>query len=110
LQGMTTPTVGIGVHVRNLSYEKSVSVVYTTDGWKSQREAALKFQACEQFGAGYVTCPNAYGVEYWQVTLVCPTGTEEVQYAIKFKCAQGEFWDNNWGANYTARAAFHGMS
>uniref|UniRef100_A0A8C0RHD2 CBM21 domain-containing protein n=1 Tax=Canis lupus familiaris TaxID=9615 RepID=A0A8C0RHD2_CANLF len=49
------------------------------------------------------------GAERFHFSLSLPPGLQPeagdaaVHFAVRFRCAQGEYWDNNAGANYTLR-------
>lgn len=77
--------------LRNLSYAKTVRIVYTENNWSTTREAFASYQA---------TLPS--GVELWQFSL--PTAAvinqAQVQMAFQYSWSGGSAWDNNYGRNY----------
>ena len=77
--------------LRNLSYAKTVRIVYTENNWATSREAYASYQA---------TLPS--GIELWQFSL--PTAAviqqSQVQMAFQYTWATGSAWDNNYGRNY----------
>lgn len=77
--------------IRNLSYAKTVRIVYTENNWATTREAFARYQA---------TLPS--GIELWQFGL--PTAAvidpSRVQIAFHYTWATGSAWDNNYGRNY----------
>jgi hypothetical protein len=75
------------VEVKNLAYTKQVALVYSFgDGvW---REAA----------AGYAG-PAAGGAETWAFSVTATYGAT-VRFALRYRVAGQEYWDNNGGADY----------
>ncbi len=78
--------VGV-VEVKNLAYEKQVTLVYTTDGVQWSETAA-----------GY-SAPAANGYESWTFTQDVPTGAE-ARFALRYTAAGQTSWDNNGGGDY----------
>lgn len=76
------------IEVKNLAYEKQVAVVYriSVGEW---REAS----------AGY-SGPSANGYERWTFTVQPVTYGATIQFAVRYRVAGQEFWDNNGGADY----------
>jgi hypothetical protein len=74
------------VEVKNLAYAKQVALVYSFDG--TWREAAASY-------AG----PGGGGAETWGFSVDVPYGAT-VQFALRYRVAGQEFWDNNGGADY----------
>lgn len=94
-------SIELTIDVRNLSYHKAVSVLYSTDGWASAKVAAATF------GGGYrgatgaiVPAPNRFGVEPWSVTITEQGEPRTVEFAVKFATERESVWDNNDGLNY----------
>jgi hypothetical protein len=85
------PKIRIIVKLQNLAYRKQVWVVATADRWETEHQCRA---------LSYVTGPNKYGVEIWEIELEFATGTQDVEYAIKYECKEGVFWDNNCNRNY----------
>lgn len=80
--------------VKNYAYEKEVAVRYTTDGWKTYKEAELKYDSVADDGN-----------EIWSTTLNLPEGTisgDKFEYAIRYTVNGNTYWDNNFGRNYNA--------
>lgn len=76
------------VEVKNLAYAKEVAVVYSLNGG-TWREAF----------AGYSgALPN--NVERWSFKVPSVTYGPTVQFAVRYRVAGQEFWDNNGGADY----------
>jgi hypothetical protein len=83
--------VGV-VEVKNLAYEKQVTLVYTTDGAQWHETAAA------------YTAPAASGHESWTFTQDVPPGTE-TRFALRYTAAGQTAWDNNGGGDYRVGGA-----
>ncbi len=93
----------ISADIRNLNPTKTVTVVYTTNNWSTTETAPLRFNQTITVGAQqYLTSPNRFGIERWSVNIDIPTAVNSVQYALVYKVNGAEYWDNNFGKNYTA--------
>ena len=84
------------IRVTNLCYAKEVTVRFTLDQWASYRDV----------WADYV-CANMDGkTEQFSFRMALPMELEvdlEIEFAIRYRAAQQEFWDNNFGTNYHIR-------
>jgi len=95
------------VDVRNLNPSKQVTLVYTTDNWRTAKKASLGYVQWYTVGARqWLTSPNSYGMERWGTNLSIPASVNAVQYAVVYKVNGIEYWDNNFGKNYTATKNF----
>ena len=74
--------------VKNLAYEKQVAIVYSLNSGE-WREAF----------AGYKG-PSANGFERWTFKVQPVTYGPTIQFAVRYRVAGQEFWDNNGGADY----------
>lgn len=83
--------VTIYATLRNIAFVKDVKVVYTTNNWATNATASLFFFA-------NASPNNAY--EDWNGVFEVPRGAT-VKYALVYKVNGVEYWDNNYGANYT---------
>jgi hypothetical protein len=81
----------VDVLVRNVAYEKEVSVVYSTDAWET-------VQSTEGQYADGVTLDG--GAERWRVHVDLPADAEGVDYAVSATQAGAEAWDNSFGRNF----------
>ena len=89
------------VDVRNIAYSKKVSIVYTTDNWATYATVDASFMATYQTGySSYIVFPNVYNVERWKFEV--PVTASQVKYAVSYTVNGVTYWDNNYGANYTA--------
>lgn len=82
------------VLVRNLSFEKSVSVRITFDSWRSFRD----------FPGLYLN--NIYGcpdIDTFSFSVLLPEVLEpfcSTEFCIQYQTQDQIFWDNNYGKNY----------
>ena len=81
--------------VKNLAYEKDVTVVYTINGWR------YRPQTCGLFYSH--TLENGY--EVWSA--LCRSSgqnanvnPEEVEFAVVAHMGGTSYWDNNYGQNH----------
>lgn len=84
--------VSIGSYVRNLGYNKEVILVYSTNNWATSATKRLEFQSPN-------TNPNK-DYESWGAYFSIPKAAQ-IQYAFVYKVNGAEYWDNNFGKNYT---------
>ncbi|KAM6123601.1 protein phosphatase 1 regulatory subunit 3E-like [Phoenicopterus ruber ruber] len=86
------------VRVLNLAYEKAVSVRYTLNRWAS----------CAEVPAAYQPAGPADGLTD-RFTFLLPLGAAAaaaeatLEFAVRYRVAGAEYWDNNEGANYRLR-------
>ncbi|NWW55094.1 PPR3E phosphatase, partial [Pedionomus torquatus] len=82
------------VRVLNLAYEKAVSVRYTLDRWAS----------CAEVPAAYQPAGPPDGLTD-RFAFLLPLGPAEptLEFAVRYRVAGAEYWDNNDGANYRLR-------
>jgi hypothetical protein len=103
-----TPNFTIYVDVRNIAYAKNVSVVYSTDGWKTVQTVPLSFDSL--FAINNVTFlvnPNRFGIERWNALIVTAPSTQKyVQFAVSYTVNGQTYWDNNFGKNYQLQSAY----
>ncbi|KAF8373521.1 hypothetical protein PRIPAC_79950 [Pristionchus pacificus] len=88
--GMTfTATVA----VYNFSYDKQVFVRYSLDGWRSHIEIQAR----------YIRSHPQNNTDIFIFSLFLPRSMPvgaKCEFALRYKCGQREFWDNNEGSNY----------
>lgn len=97
----------VTVDIRNLAPRKEVGVVYTTDGWETQSYVSLAFK--EYWTNGplfFIQSPNRFDIERWQAYEKLIPTANTVEYAIVYKVNGQEYWDNNYGKNYTVSRKF----
>ncbi|GFG37628.1 hypothetical protein Cfor_03885 [Coptotermes formosanus] len=80
------------VRVRNLDFHKSVHVRYTLDGWKTfaDLQATYVANSCDGFSDKFSFTLYAHTLQVGQ----------RLEFAIRFHCRGGQYWDSNRGANY----------
>lgn len=94
----------ISARVADIDPDKQVAMVYTTDGWQTSHWLDVgagenQWHWVEDYGADY---------ERWQVDVNLPGSFSAFQYAIVYRhgvvngATTYEFWDNNFGGNYSA--------
>ncbi|NWX62735.1 PPR3D phosphatase, partial [Promerops cafer] len=86
------------VRVLNLAYEKVVSVRYTLNGWVSCAEAAATYQPPGP--ADGITDRFAFLLPLGAAAAAAETTLE---FAVRYRVAGAEYWDNNEGKNYRLR-------
>ena len=85
--------------MKNLSPQKRVFVIYTTDGWKTSDKIQARYQSYQYYGYSSVKSPNDQGVEFW--TFNAQVGpVDQVEFAVVYEVEFEKIWDNNWGQNY----------
>ncbi|XP_020645469.3 protein phosphatase 1 regulatory subunit 3G [Pogona vitticeps] len=103
LAGVPTDVRGV-VRVLSCPGPKEVTVRYTFNEWLSFLDSPA-IPLPPPLPDAYVadsSCP----MERYQFSLCLPPGLQEgtaVHFAICYRNQQGEYWDNNGGANYTLR-------
>ncbi len=101
-------SINVTVDVRNLAPEKEVGVVYTTDGWQTQDYFSLTYRAFWNNGPLFlVQSPNNFGVERWTGNVQVDKAANTVEFAVVYKVNGQEYWDNNYGKNYTVAKRFY---
>ena len=96
-----TSFFSVVVDVRNIGYSKNVTMVYTTDNWKTTKTAALSFAQYYAIGDGVsLVNPNRFGIERWTNYMNVDSTVKTIQLAISYKVNGVEYWDNNYGKNY----------
>lgn len=80
------------VQVHNLSYEKSVCVRCTFDGWRSYEDTYCEYAFPAQLN----------GSDLFRFSVLIPRNrvVQRVEFCLRFCCDRQEFWDNNGNKNY----------
>lgn len=81
--------------VLDLAYEKRVSVRWSADGWRSQREAPAAY-------AGPAPAPPPRA-DRFAFRLPAPPIGGALLFALRYRVTGHEFWDNNGGRDYALR-------
>lgn len=113
------------VKVRNVSYDKVVFVRCTDDGWTTNRDTACMYvrnNNCNSGGGGNgfgggggaaiggppsAANPSPAVYDTFSFRLPLPVHASTVEFAVCYRTADFECWDNNEGANY--RLSFDGQ-
>ena len=80
------------VKVKNIAFEKVVTVRVTFDDWKSHLDVQ-----CQYVNSAY----EIGNFDTFQFNLDVPSDCYNVQFCINYKCGHDEFWDSNDGLNYS---------
>ena len=84
------------IRVTNLSYMKEVTVRFTLNGWQTYRDIWADFMS---------TCSDGK-TEQFSFRISLPHDFEEnrhMEFAIRYRVSNQEFWDNNNRNNYHVR-------
>ena len=76
----------VSVYVKNLAYDKKVTVYYTTDNWATTQSKDLSYYKTKEDG-----------LEIWDADL---TITEDTQYYFTYTVNGQTYRDDNWGRFY----------
>ncbi|XP_053319057.1 protein phosphatase 1 regulatory subunit 3C-like [Spea bombifrons] len=87
------------VRVRNLGYEKRVTLRVSYDKWNSHFDLPCSYLHDPHGGAT---------TDSFSFRLPLPLGTEQAEFCLCFWCQGQEFWDNNHGTNYALHKAAEG--
>lgn len=87
--GLTRQKFTVFAGVQNLAYEKTIGLVYTTDGWKDYRNIYAKYLRTLRSG-----------LEVWKFELDIHH-VSSIDFALFYKVNESEYWDNNFSRNYT---------
>ncbi|WP_299219448.1 carbohydrate-binding protein [uncultured Aquimarina sp.] len=87
---------------RNYGAPATVEVVYTTDGWVTKNTVPLAYQRYFRVGyAHYIMSPNQFDVDVYDTSIRVAEDVQSIDFAIVYKIDGQEYWDNNYGSNYT---------
>ncbi|XP_030058514.1 protein phosphatase 1 regulatory subunit 3E-like [Microcaecilia unicolor] len=106
LEALRTDGFGLSglVRVLNLSYEKAVAVRYSLDHWLTCAEAAAYYQPP---GSSCSSSAECSATDLFSFRLVAPVLLERggmLEFAVRYRVAGAEYWDNNNGGNYKVRS------
>ncbi len=92
----------VTVDVRNLAPNKEVGVLYTTDGWKTEAYFTLNYNVFWDNGPLFsIQSPNQFDIERWSGSVSFDKSIHNVAYVVVYKVNGQEYWDSNYGQNYT---------
>ncbi|WP_109301543.1 carbohydrate-binding protein [Aquimarina sp. AU474] len=87
---------------RNYGAPGAVEVVYTTDGWATTTRKTLSYQRYFRVGyAHYIQSPNQFDIDKWETSVQVDSEVNTIEYAVVYTTNGQEYWDNNYGENYT---------
>ena len=77
--------------LKDISFNKTVDIVYTDDNWATVKTAAATY--IEDYSTG---------VEMWSFAFPVELNADDndIEFAVRYIHDQGEDWDNNFGSNY----------
>lgn len=81
------------IKVKNIAFEKSLTVRFTHDSWKNSIDIPCK----------YITVATVSNVDTFSFEIKIPphfSPGEKVEFCICYETASQQFWDNNDGKNY----------
>ncbi|XP_065655483.1 protein phosphatase 1 regulatory subunit 3B [Hydra vulgaris] len=78
---------------KNIDYHKEIFVRYTINKWESFNDVE----------ATYVPKSSDGGTDRFMFSVSLPQGFPDLVFAIRYKVANNEYWDNNNGLNYRVR-------
>lgn len=80
------------VRVRNLDFNKSVHIRYTTDHWKTfaDLQATYVNNSCDGFSDKFTFTLYVHTLAIGQ----------KLEFAVRYHCKGCQYWDNNSGINY----------
>ncbi|XP_014811621.1 PREDICTED: protein phosphatase 1 regulatory subunit 3D [Calidris pugnax] len=107
LERVTSSDLGLSgtIQVRNVAFEKQVSVRYTFDHWKSLHEVCARWHSSipEKNGQGQVDVFTFFLPVPPFLLQLCSV----VQFAARYQVNGWEYWDNNRGQNYSLTCRTH---
>lgn len=86
------------VKVKNIAFEKTVTVRLTIDNWQTHKDVLCEFVNNAYDGGIYDT---------FQFTIDIPTNSNQVQFCVRYQCNSNEYWDSNGGGNYFIERPTH---
>lgn len=89
------------VAVKNLAFEKHVSIKYTLDNWKTITELTAEYNddvRRKHRAAGYDRF--SFAITMADLPQQATTVTKSLFFCVRYVCNNTEYWDNNHGANY----------
>ena len=93
------------VLVRNVAFEKQVSVRFSLDRWSTISEVGAKWEAGVSIGRQGKAEWDRFGFVIWLGDLLLAEEKEKdrrLEFAVRYRVSGSEIWDNNEGENYIA--------
>lgn len=90
------------VRVRNLDFNKSVHIRYSTDSWRTfaDLQATYVDNSCDGFSDKFSFTLYVHTLNIGQ----------KLEFAVRFHCKGCQYWDNNQGVNYCFECLPTGIS
>ncbi|KAJ2707817.1 hypothetical protein FB645_000379 [Coemansia sp. IMI 203386] len=93
------------IKVHNLAFEKSVTVRYSFDQWRTVSEACASYSRTLLEGQG-----GRPGIDRFVFTLTLPASVtvclpSTIAMCVHYSVSSTDYWDNNAGANYMFKLA-----
>ncbi|XP_068380186.1 protein phosphatase 1 regulatory subunit 3D [Eschrichtius robustus] len=106
LERVTCSDLGISgtARVRNLAFEKQVAVRYTFSDWRSAHEAAARWRG----PAGTEGAEDVFAFGFPVPPFLLELGSH-VHFALRYRVAGAEYWDNNDGRDYSLTCRNHAL-
>lgn len=106
LERVTCSDLGISgtVRVRNVAFEKQVAVRYTYSGWRSAHEALARWRG----PAGAEGTEDIFAFGFPVPPFLLELGSH-VLFALRYRVAGAEYWDNNYGRDYSLTCRSHAL-
>lgn len=106
LERVTCSDLGVSgtVRVCNVAFEKQVTVRYTFSDWRSAHEAVARWRG--PAGSGGTEDVFAFGFPVPPFLLALGS---RVHFALRYRVAGSEYWDNNDGRDYSLTCRKHAL-
>ncbi|KAJ8686280.1 hypothetical protein QAD02_022074 [Eretmocerus hayati] len=108
------------VKVKNIAYDKEVTIRVTSDSWASHEDVECNFVEQPGLTVSQAAVRSLYDTFRFRLTLPqtqsksssssplsSPTGTNktshQIEFCVRYRSGGEEFWDNNDGANYIVK-------
>ncbi|XP_021110862.1 protein phosphatase 1 regulatory subunit 3D [Heterocephalus glaber] len=106
LERVTCSDLGVSgvVRVRNVAFEKQVAVRYTFSGWRSAQEAQARWRG----PAGARGSEDVFAFGFPVPPFLLELGSQ-VHFAVRYRVAGAEYWDNNGGRDYSLTCRDHAL-
>ncbi len=94
----------VSIAVRQELRPERVSIRWTTNHWRTfaDTQAFFKRKHWDHTVGSNARNPNRYGCAVW-ISQLHIGDAFQVEYALVCNAGSGEYWDNNFGTNYSAR-------
>ncbi|MCL4144343.1 UNVERIFIED_CONTAM: hypothetical protein GTU68_059592 [Idotea baltica] len=88
------------VKVRNIAFEKSVVIRYTSTNWVCSDDVEADYVTTPSSGSSY----NLYDTFSFQIPLPSSSTADKIEFCLCYFTDGGSFWDNNNNKNYAVVA------